>query len=580
MEKPNFKKMCLMYIQQLTNFPYIEKDFDALTDYQLLCKVVEYLNKVITNNNIQNETVTNLYNAFVALKEYVDNYFDNLDVQDEINNKLDEMVEQGTLQEIISDYLNSKAVFGFDNVEGMKEATNLINGSYAKTLGYYAKNDGGSATYKIRTITNEDVVDDMFIIAIETSGDLIAELIYSSIINVKQLGYKTDGSDNYSKLYSTSTKLSGGSTLYFPKGIYTFKSPIVFNKRINIIGDEVSITDIDKNYGSCLYFKELPANSTAITLPGTKSLIKDIMVESDSYDLFDNRSLCAKGVDVFTETINVSGINGIGFSDVAFGTTLKNCRFRGFSENAINGSTFIIVENCSFWRTNVGVKIVSDCTINCLRLFHVKNGIKASGSNNLITNIRMDSVQETGITIQNHSNIVDNCNIDYCQYNAIKLHNCTDSIIKNIVSRCGTIYPYDSETDGNIVTFKPNSEYAQYLGIVLMSGYNNSGNSIEVPVSPRNPLDTDSNLRCSLFGVTTINTPYRNNYNCLIGKNYTIYDPVYVNNFDRAVYICNGNITGKIFFNGLILRILNNISDYGNLNFNNMELSQFSNPTQ
>ena len=30
---------------------FIEKDFDALTDYGLLCKVVDYLNQVITNEN-------------------------------------------------------------------------------------------------------------------------------------------------------------------------------------------------------------------------------------------------------------------------------------------------------------------------------------------------------------------------------------------------------------------------------------------------------------------------------------------------------------------------------------------------
>ena len=35
----------------LENFPFIESDFDAVTDYELLCKIVEYLNKVITNEN-------------------------------------------------------------------------------------------------------------------------------------------------------------------------------------------------------------------------------------------------------------------------------------------------------------------------------------------------------------------------------------------------------------------------------------------------------------------------------------------------------------------------------------------------
>lgn len=104
--KPTFKKICFMHLQQLTNFPYIEKDFDALTDYELLCKVVQYLNKVIASENQQNETMLELYNAFVELKDFVDNYFDNLDVQDEINNKLDAMAEDGTLENIIKKYLD------------------------------------------------------------------------------------------------------------------------------------------------------------------------------------------------------------------------------------------------------------------------------------------------------------------------------------------------------------------------------------------------------------------------------------------------------------------------------------------
>ena len=105
MEKPNFKTLCKMNIQQLTNFPFIEQDFDFITNYQFLCQVVDHLNQVIENSNTQNDAITNLYNAFVTLKEYVDNYFDNLDVQEEVNNKLDEMASDGSLQEIIDEYL-------------------------------------------------------------------------------------------------------------------------------------------------------------------------------------------------------------------------------------------------------------------------------------------------------------------------------------------------------------------------------------------------------------------------------------------------------------------------------------------
>ena len=119
-----FRNLVIMRMQQLTNFPYIEEDFDALTDYQLLCLVVKYLNDVIENQNEQNSTITNLYQSFLALQDYVNNtkdtledafnelndyvrdYFANLDVQEEINNKLDAMVEDGTLEEIISNYLD------------------------------------------------------------------------------------------------------------------------------------------------------------------------------------------------------------------------------------------------------------------------------------------------------------------------------------------------------------------------------------------------------------------------------------------------------------------------------------------
>lgn len=39
---------------------------------------------------------------FTDLKNYVDNYFKNLDVQEEINNKLDDMIKSGELQEIVN----------------------------------------------------------------------------------------------------------------------------------------------------------------------------------------------------------------------------------------------------------------------------------------------------------------------------------------------------------------------------------------------------------------------------------------------------------------------------------------------
>lgn len=96
---PKFRRFVLQ------NFPFIEQDFDALTDYGLICKVIEYLNAVITSTNATSEQVEILTDLFNQLKTYVDNYFDNLDVQEEVNKKLEEMAEDGSLAELVDKYL-------------------------------------------------------------------------------------------------------------------------------------------------------------------------------------------------------------------------------------------------------------------------------------------------------------------------------------------------------------------------------------------------------------------------------------------------------------------------------------------
>ena len=158
----------------------------------------------ITNQQDNYETyITGLFNE---LHDYVQNYFDNLDVQEEINNKLDDMVEQGTLQEIVADYLNSKALFGFDNVSSMKSSTNLIDGSYARTLGFYSLNDGGGAVYKIRTKLLDETPDEIFNIAI--GDDLVADIVFLYELNVKQVGCKCDGvTDDTTKMNAIFTKI-------------------------------------------------------------------------------------------------------------------------------------------------------------------------------------------------------------------------------------------------------------------------------------------------------------------------------------------------------------------------------------
>lgn len=99
---PPFKRLC-MTIGELPS-SYLE----TMTYYESLVWLTKYLSETVIptiNNNA--EAVKELQNLYKELQDYVNNYFENLDVQDEINNKLDEMVSDGTFDYIINNVLNA-----------------------------------------------------------------------------------------------------------------------------------------------------------------------------------------------------------------------------------------------------------------------------------------------------------------------------------------------------------------------------------------------------------------------------------------------------------------------------------------
>lgn len=78
---------------------------DSLSYYELLCKVVDYINNIITDLSTTEGNVDALLAAYNQLQDYVNEYFTNLDVQEEINNKLDAMFEDGTIPTMIEEYV-------------------------------------------------------------------------------------------------------------------------------------------------------------------------------------------------------------------------------------------------------------------------------------------------------------------------------------------------------------------------------------------------------------------------------------------------------------------------------------------
>ena len=113
---------------------------DSLSYYEVLCKLVNYVNNLLTDlqtatgsigtfaqqfvvnqqflnqmaeqlgtNTAQlesyiNDRMDDFSEAYASLQEYVNTYFANLDVQEEINTKLDEMAQDGTLDTLLQPF--------------------------------------------------------------------------------------------------------------------------------------------------------------------------------------------------------------------------------------------------------------------------------------------------------------------------------------------------------------------------------------------------------------------------------------------------------------------------------------------
>lgn len=74
---------------------------DSLSYYELLSRVVAYLNNTMEN-------VSELGEAYQQLEDFLNHYLDSHNIEEVVNERLDEMVENGTLDNIISEVLTDK----------------------------------------------------------------------------------------------------------------------------------------------------------------------------------------------------------------------------------------------------------------------------------------------------------------------------------------------------------------------------------------------------------------------------------------------------------------------------------------
>lgn len=250
-------------------------DKESGTVLQQVSRMYAKINQLIGSVNNQNKTIADYIQKFIELKDYVETYLNNLDVQDEINNKLDQMSASGQLADIIAQYLQAQAVFGFDNIAEMSASEHLTNGAICKVLGKTSYKAGDGGFYKIRKIASDDVIDGVNIVTITHDNTLIAELIADYTFNkleeyksdlqnqINDLitppkkyifvgdsyddGYNPDGNvEGWGSRLATMLGLSAGSYINTHRGGMGFSRSSEYNyyTLINALSSDTNVTDI------------------------------------------------------------------------------------------------------------------------------------------------------------------------------------------------------------------------------------------------------------------------------------------------------------------------------------------------
>ena len=215
---------------------------DSLSYYELLCKVVNYINQLLGD-------VSTLSRAFTQLKSYVDNYFSTVDFQTMVDEKLDEMAENGELQNIIGKFLPVLYVDSVGDISTLETVDFLANNTNVKiikTKGYYSINDGGASTFYIGETADNDVP-----LSIEISTNVYANIMKKSRYYAAELGFKNDrGETNNTLVFNALHPCK--CEILFDSGYYAFDELLITknNHYLSFIGMSDKSPAISEKYGN------------------------------------------------------------------------------------------------------------------------------------------------------------------------------------------------------------------------------------------------------------------------------------------------------------------------------------------
>lgn len=343
---------------------------ESLTYEEQLLWLFNFLDtQVIPNINNNGSAIQELQNLYNELN----NYLNSPEFIEEIGKKIDTLVEDGTMQELIKESLGNGVVYTFQTYNDLMNFS-LPIGSIAKTLGRNSLNDGGGALYQV---TDESVIDGLYTISYDSKT---LSRIVTEETNILSFGIEPlqDISNAINLILSKENKLIMNSGTY----LINVNTKITPKSNQTIIG-----------------------NNTIIRING-------------AYD-----------VDYYA-MMNIQNVNNVTINGITFdGVKTNSARTTGTGGHCIsigNNTDNILIENCIFkdsWYDGILVDTYTttqnDIIIkNCIFNNNDRNGISVTSVYNIdINNCIFENI------IGNKS---PNAAIDIEPYTA------TNSIMKNI----------------------------------------------------------------------------------------------------------------------------------------------------
>lgn len=336
----------------------------ALTYEEQILVIGKYLEETVIpalNNNA--EAVLQLQNLFIALKDFVENYFDNLDVQDEINNKLNQMEQDGTLDNIINQQIFGEIEENIENIkqnydkvfntsEEMKLDTTLKNGMKIKTLGYYEINDGGGANYII-----DDSVDETFYQE-NIQNNLKANLIFSKNLYVEQIGMKGDNDFDNTLLFNNLINLLSDKKILInslPNKIYKISDNLNFNNlMLNFNNSQINSQNNTITINSS-HIENINFYNTKIILSGGKNYFHNILFSEWYETALKINNSYEDFIDLIRFENNKNSIYTVGIECNSSDETLTNIYGYGAFKGIIANASDCYFENVHLWLNNQNV---------------------------------------------------------------------------------------------------------------------------------------------------------------------------------------------------------------------------------